>query len=504
MRFTKQHYGDLLGFGLIFGFLLFAYTPLLQIPFVFNDDFLIFNNPIKTCSDHPQFYYFFLIGRPVFPFLACPFWISIQSVADLAPARFVNLFTLSISAFMFFNWLKKNNFSLWPALLLSIIIFSSPTFHTQVVLANSFPHMVAILLSLLCGIQLCKWLEDGKRHRLFAATIFLFLPLCIHPCVAMFIWPVIFVYVYNHKSESRKTFYVLSWFFVVCCMYFFFAKFMNTIAPRFFYVTREIVGGHEVVVADDLSQCWYKFRHLCLAALNLWAVVPQAWILLSTVALLLTAVVIKSVQCIRSQGQCLIINNGFLLLTVPLSLLPILSAQHNALSYRMISGLTAIMILVLFLALRKTLEVLPVDKLRSPALTFVIFILAMVYVGQARLNITSYLAVPAHKEIEYAKKQLQHIHINQIDTIHVIRPEKANWLSSRLLGIDEFGLLSSSMPQNSKGLIRCAMNELQVDSKDIDRITITSGPFNERMGCAEDKTTAIVDMNEKTKHFFWR
>lgn len=495
MRLIRRHYTDLLGLGLILGALLFAYFPLLSISFVFNDDLLRFANPVNTCADHPQFFYFFLVGRPVFPLLACPFWTSVQGVADLAPARLINIFALSIPAFVFFKWLGKNHFSPLPALLLSIIIFISPTFQTQVVLANSFPHMAAVLLAVLSGIQVCTWLADEKQYRLVTAGLLLFLSLSIHPCVAMFFWPVVFVYVYAHKTGGRKIVSILVWFFILCGLYFLFARFMYAVAPCFFHVASDIVGGHEVAVTDSLFQCWYKFRHFLWAALRLWAVVPQVWIPWSVLALFVAAVVIKGIQLVRSRGEDGLLHVFFLLFTVPLSLLPILAAHYNCLSYRMISGLTAIVVLMVFLSLRKIFQVSPFKK-AAPVLTALLLVLlATMYIRQARFNLRVYLAVPAHQEMAYVKEKLRHIDKTRIETVHVIRPEHPNWLHRKPVGGDEFGLLSSAAPQNVRGLVRCALKELHFDEKYINRLKITTAAFHEKAVEAKAEDTVVVDMN---------
>lgn len=494
MRPSRGFKTAVIGFVVIFGLLILAYLPLLRIPFVFNDDFLIFSDNIQKCSDHPQYYYFFMIGRPVFPFLACPFWMSIKHVNDFAWARFVNLIALSVSAALLFNWFRENRISPIPALLIVVLIFISPTFQTQVILANSFPHMVAVFFSLMSGVLVCHWMKANKAVKLIPAGILLFLSLSIHPCVAMLLWPVIFIFVCKNPVSPGRMLLTLTWFALICIIYFLFAKIMSAVCPVSFHVPADITCGHKVALSFNMIQSWDKFYKASLAALHLWTVTPHYVIAVIALSLMLTAATIKMLQFRRDKDHSAIWRFVFLLLTVPLSLLPILAADYHVLSYRMISGLTAIVIIMICFSLNIILAALTVRRHRKDLINLILVVSVVVYIHQCRFNITNYMAGPAGSEFSFIKNHLQKIDTGRLDTIHVIRPRHPNWLPRTLIGGDEFGFRSSASSQNINGLIRLALSEAGTDQKNIDRIEITSDTDYSKT-VLPDRKALIIDMN---------
>ena len=495
MRPSREFKTAVIGFVVIFGLLILAYLPLLRIPFVFNDDFLIFTGNIQKCSDHPQYYYFFMIGRPVFPLFSCPFWVSIDSINDLAMARFLNVFALSISAYVFYSWLKENRFSNFQSLMIATIVFVMPTFQTQVVLANSFPHMAALLSAIFCGKQLCYWIKDTNKKHILAASILLFFSLSIHPCVAMFFWPIVLVYFLNNTTGWHQLLKVIIWFFLICFLYFLFAKGMNIFVPDFFSIAPDIIGGHRVALTRDFIRPLQKLMLLSLAALNLWSVLPHSKMFIGVLLLIVTATVIKIKQLQNSSEKTSVTPYILLCLAFPLSLSPVLAAEYNALSYRMISAITAVVITTLHYSLEIIIKALPLRGWKNSILNSLLIILVICSLSKAQYNMTNYLAVPAYKELAFVKNCIISADIKRIDNIVVIRPEISNWLITTPVGHDEFGLISSAQPQNIKGLIRCAMIQLNLDEADFRRIVISSCSVNDKKKPLTPKTTLIINMN---------
>jgi len=103
---------NLLLFTTILVILVIAYQPILQGYFVFNDDCFIWEmDKSRGVTTHPQFYFFFAIGRVFFPLIARPLWMSVDTVRGLNFGRFVNVFALAIAAFIFCRWLQRNSIS---------------------------------------------------------------------------------------------------------------------------------------------------------------------------------------------------------------------------------------------------------------------------------------------------------------------------------------------------------------------------------------------------------
>ena len=256
----------------------------------------------------------------------------------------------------------------------------------------------------------------------------------------------------------------------------------------------EITCGHKVALSFNMIQSWDKFYKASLAALHLWAVTPHYFIAAIALSLILTAALIKIVQFRHNNDHNVIWRFIFLLLTVPLSLLPILAADYNVLSYRMISALTAIVIIMIYFSLDIILKTLAVIGCRKGVINLILIVLVVVYIHQCRFNITNYMIGPANSEFSFIESNLKKTKLKYLDTIHVIRPEHPNWLPRTLIGGDEFGFRSSASSQNIKGLITLALIEAGADKKEIDRIKITSDT-----GCSKavvpDRKTLVFNMN---------
>ncbi|HEC70160.1 MAG TPA: hypothetical protein ENI31_07765 [Candidatus Omnitrophica bacterium] len=501
---------NLLFFILILGGLVLIYLPILKEEFVFNDDYFIWvMDKSKGCSTHPQFDYFFFIGRPLFPILVCPFWMAVERIRVLNLVRLFNILALSISAFLFFKWLTKNSLKRVESLLLTLIIFSLPTFQTQVVLANSFPHTVALIFSILAGFFLYKGsfnlntFKDFLNNRyIFSSLVFLILTLMIYPPLAMFSWVIALVpLLYKEdffKLERKKFFYIVFLVLIACGIYFLYLKINSSILENK-KIPSEIIGEHYVRLTFNLGRSFLLFIKGFFSSLCLWRVIPNKMLALFSLSIILSGFIVKSIKFARREGLRFFFRNVdkilYLALFLPLSMLPNLVSPLYVISYRMLSAISSVVVLFLFFSLRE----LSVFLLRRKANLFINIILFTSLLWGAYLahyNYNNFIILQSKKELNYLKESLRRYQGEKIKAVNIVRPRFFNFLHYRQTfptDVDEFGLLSSSFPQNIKGMFRCAVKEAKIDLRrmidrkssqvltiDMDKVALPLLKYNEK------------------------
>ena len=473
-----------------------------------------------SCRSHGQFYYAISIGRVFFPILACPLWLFVKTVHDLCLGRLINVGMLSISAFFFCQWLRKHSISPVLSWLVTLTLFTLPTFQTQVDLVNSFPHTVGVLASIGAGFMAWRGAqvrESFFNRYTFLATALTFFSMSISTALSTFYFPVIAVPLILSSDwkdwRGRRLLHLFGPFFVAAALYLPFAKLTYTFVPFWFKIPKSTVlsWGHRVAITRNIPRKIPLFLNAFYIALNLWNILLSYRFALVTAAVLLSGAALGFVDLLKradfqgpARGRAFL--KGLLILSLfPLAMLPNLTADFYLLSYRMISALCALTVVALFFAIRKLCFTF-LGRIGNFAVGLVFLFFAVTGIYKAQSNLRNFIVAPTQAELKYIQSVLQKNDLREVRRIHVIRPNPGNFLgASRNLPTcdDEFGLLTSTFRQNVPGLIRCVLRESGLGTDAIRKIKISSGLYY-KSGMSRPHMI-VVDMkklyNELYKNF---
>jgi len=437
--------------------------------------------------------------------------MSVDTVRGLNFGRFVNVFALAIAAFIFCRWLQRNSISTMESLLLTVFIFSMPTFQTQVILVNSFPHMVALIAAISAGLIAWRtkwsngWGSLVSKYDLFTLALLLFATATYTPS-AMFYYvvlsiPLIQLHGDDHFS-MRRWMVIFSLPIFAGLIYFLFAKLTFATVPQLVQIPESMVGGHRVELTKDITKSFSLFARVAFAAFNLWNVVPSSAFALVVGFLTLLGVmglVTNSIgtermtsQQLKTYFHLLKVRGLFIVCLFPLSILPILVADYGWPSLRSISAMSALVVILVFSAIGRLASVFAGHKGLVRTLTLALLCIISVY--HAEYNLQHFIVSPASKELQYVKIGLENHDFASVRRIHVIRPPGFNFLADEYqlpMNTDEFGFVTSANPANITGLIRCVLKELGLGPMYIGKIKISSSPYGKHEIKQDDKTIVL-------------
>ena len=478
--------------------LLAAYAPMVLRTFAFNDDLLMWVGPAdRPATAHPQFGYFFLIGRPLFPLLAWPVWEWARSMESLSVVRFGMLLLLIGCGWRLQGWLRQVGAPSAVAALLPPILLLLPAVQTQMVLANSLPHPIALGLAVEAARAAHAWAQGGRMRLAAGATAMLMAGLCIYP-PTVFVYPALALMALAFQKSARTSIRMLLPLLLAAGIYYFFTKLSYRWLAPILHVPDAIMGGHEVALADEGPMKVGLFWRLLLQAANLWGISFQ-WPAVLAVLVVLAGGYAAAWSATRPPPETVGVHAGACGLLVVASLLPQLTARLNYYSFRSLTGISWIIATAVVWAWWQVSGRLG-RRFGPPALRLALAAILAICGVQCFRNVDLHVVRPAQAEAGWILRRLTAPRRNAPRLLRLRQPRDYNYVwwgqgSFNLLGTgDEYGYLSTGGGPNALGLVHYVLRsrpELDVfEEIHVVPPAAVAGPP------ANDPAVLEIDMNE--------
>ena len=411
----KQFSEKLMIFLSCFTVLFIIYSPVVFIPYAFHDDFNFF--PMLTRKElnlqylYDSHYFLVFIGRPLGAWIMTIFNWLITSFLGLAIARFVLILTLSLCSYLYMCFLRKHVYTRLQSFLISIAIFTLPSFEIIVSWVGAGYILYAILLGISSAFIL-DGIEDGKRDRRsnlkrFNCFCLLFFALLIYPSGAMFYWVipahVLFLSMptgMRYIQNKMRDFFAIGFMAMLlyaCKLALMKAYYANRVGSFYnpYVLTAHYFEKLRWFISDPLAN-----------SLNLWNIFPTlnrtcivSFFLFATCVLLAVKIFgqVNDQQKRKQDFFWFVINSGALLCLILLSFLPKLAATSDAGFYRCTSALSAIVIIAFIWSIEQW-QALLFKSFNKGIFVALLFVLCLYGGTQANKTIFSYRALPSFVE----------------------------------------------------------------------------------------------------------
>lgn len=473
-----------------------------------------------SCKSHPHFYYFLAIGRVFLPFLTCPVWSGVRTLDGLSLVRLVMVGMFAFTAFLLCQWLRKNSISTIQSILVSVTIFLLPPFQSLLLLVSYSAFPLGLMASLFAGLMGWEgaqrvtgdWKSLLNRYSFLAIALLFFSMGCYTPLSTFYFAVIAAPLIQAFPSEGlriRKQLYLFGVFFAAAAAYALFSKMTYAIVPSMVQIPKDVLGAHHIEVVKNLRAKVPIFSTSVFLGLSLWEIPPSKGLSLAMAAILLLGVAVRLLNSFRKEGTTLfrrpgtILGGFFIALLFPLAMLPHLAAEFYLLSYRMIGTLYALIVITLFFAIRE-IALTFFGKIGNFVISSVLLVSALLGVQKSQASVRNYIVVPSQTELRYIKGALEKKDLVSVQNIYVMRPPVGNFLgATRYVPTcdDEFGLMTSTFPQNITGLIRLVLREMGVGERELERIKISTG-FEDKVELRRDPQTIVIDMNQVYRELY--
>ncbi len=463
-------------FCLFLIFLCFAFWPAISSNYVYHDDALFF---LKTPTrlEAPGAFTNLRNGRFIGSHLYIGLGFLINSVSDLKFVRFLGVAIIACCAFLFSLWLRKKNISRINSFLISLAVFTLPSFQVDASQTAMAYQPVAILFAAgaffaAYRISISDKIISRVLNGWFVLSVFLFFcGLATYKPTAMFYWTMAGCTVLFMGSEgifeikSRMVNLVLP-AFASMGIYAIVLQLIKPLFPR-----PELLGYNSYNVSFDfLGKIAWFFKEPFFNVLNLWNIFPNKLFALFSLFLIISAIILEILKKEKAQRKKLVKRGSILCLClgalVVLSFLPNLIYSGNISYYRCMGPLAALVLLFIIWSVRSWINF--IFKNGKTIFTCFLIILSISGVALAHQTILKYRVLPSQKEFEFVLSQIQRADINQYQRIYFIRPEEEN-LKKRG---DEFGSLTTVYGHDIVGLVSCALREIAKGQLEILNIRI--------------------------------
>lgn len=448
--------------------LLVAYRPVYLESFVFNDDSFMLEEAGEPCADHPQFHYFFKVGRPLYPLLACPAWAYANDLRALAVVRLASVCTLAVAAALFCRVLRTASVPRPVAIAASVASFTLPSWEVVLVQANALPHMFAASFGVGAGAMLVAH-HRGRirlRHAVVVSFVLMVAAACVHPALALLSpAPGIAVIAGTPGWSRARTRFVAIQATVVAASLATFLVLSRWIAGRDTApLPEEFMVDHSLRMTLDTERFFHLFRAVGWAVADAWSVehtgIPGTLLGLGAAA---TALLLPALRVARGEPPRRVAALVQAFVTVSyaaVTIAPLLGVIGTP-SYRQFPGTSAIFVAcVLFLYLEAARYAPPARAPRYVTAT-AIAVLGIALTVPAR-DMTQLLIRPAQIEREVVADAVAELpRGTSVDiVIKSVRPLNAWFVLVPVpVGMDEFGFLTTSLPQNTRGFVRSVLRE---------------------------------------------
>ncbi len=504
------------------------YLPQISNGYVYHDDYYLWTWDKKSCWDYPLSAFPLILGRPIPAIFLCLSGKQIEYVKDVALFRFLSLILIGIVSTILYNWLKLFNVKLVMRWLFCLAIITLPSFQFYAGgFAVTAPYMpFGIMLSV--GAAMILWQPvfeperfkiTNNKFKIILALLMLTISFLSYQANAFYFMSLVSVPILQKKISKISE---LKRFIIYYYSVFASALIIHTgIFKLFLYFTLKgketnqipYIGG---VVKDIFGKLKWFFSEPFVNALNLWNLWPSTKVTILVLLVITSGIFLEIIEessefSKDNKPKAIIINSGIkyglILSLIPITSLLNLIVETNFPVYRTTGSLSTLLLILFIFSLQRSLywifgNVFKLYPFRQKlALITTVFVVSL-GVLTASYNSRYLFAENSVKELNYIELEISR-HISEYGKeslyhIHVIRPITSIFYNYRY---DEIGSSTTSFWQDIPGIIRCAMKELRIDTKYINKIKITSSSPNTNTQVVDDQKipkdpiALIIDMN---------
>lgn len=501
--------------------LLVVYSPCLLFDFAYHDDFYFW--AYDGFRGHPQFQFFWLIGRPLQAYLVSCAGLLVGDVGDLGFVRLIAVLLTGVCAVLLAKSLRDGGADRFTARAAALAVFVLPAFSFAVFWVVATPFVAAAVLSILAAVA-CRSFTSrlgageavyGLRTQvaLWSSVALLLAALAAYPPFAMaFVLPTVGRLVFGKRDldgasrpsvELAATAAIL---LVTAGLYFVVHRFVilpyclaeyphlaDTLGPFRFEVTTDPLA--KVAIFTDLS----------LKALSLWFLPPSrtvAAIVGATILAGAAAAAVRTVRAGEASFRELALRACGLVLLVVLGNLPLLAASGGHTEHRLVFVYSACVVLFLFASCNSLCQFL-LPRVRAGTLATALTILvALGGWGTHRQLLLS--AKASATELDYIRAKLREVP-SSVSEVYVVRPSPgARFVGGKLVPYDNFQQPSSAYPQDVPWMVQAAMGGRRADAPLLaapaglrgqlppgNFVLVSEGP----LGSAPPPGAFVIDMN---------
>ncbi|MDD3375219.1 MAG: hypothetical protein PHY73_05805 [Candidatus Omnitrophica bacterium] len=450
----------------IFALLALCYNTVFRYDYAHHDELNFFLYGKKFII-HSVKDFVLAMGRFIGAYIATSLNYLVNSLDGLKVARFFMVVQLFVAASILMCWFKNNFLSKRDAFILSVLIFTLPSFEIMASFAAGFNNSTALWVGLLSGIWAHKIPIAGNflsrlRTREFVVSVVLFIAaLMVYQPSAVIFWVIpAFLILFSSLSDFENTKQRLINFFV--------AGFGSL---GFYFVILQSVKGNLMqlegaynpyhVTTDYFGKIQWFFSEVFVVCLNFWNVFPKKDYALFWGGFIFTlalGVFLWRIQKARKDKNLKEVGAKIALLTciffvlLLLSFLPNLLSSGNSSFYRCLSGPTTIVLGVMIWLIWCWTKI--IKKHQKNVFTFILMGLMIFGLLKACKNVFRYIVYPGFIQVDVMKSVLRN-NFYEYDRVHIIHSEKDKLQAYQ----DEFGFLSANLIQNRLGLVFCGYIE---------------------------------------------
>lgn len=505
---------------LMLGVLFLAYYPALTGYYLHTDDY--FWSHWGNFSRNDVLKFMTIVGRPLSGFLySCS--VYIKKLAWMNLFRVLSVCNLCVAAFFLFHWFSFHKLNRWFSCILSITIFTLPSFQVYASYLSTAPFGIAVTLSILALLVVNRGLGEESRNSLWFYGIAIFVSMmafALYQPSACFYLSLLSVPLLVDQESHFFVFLrkILIYSFIFVCSltmyYLLWRLWLN-------WAAIPIVGkydGRLFVTAFSTRWEWFMNGPFVEAS-NFWNINPLR--VVSKLFTVLLGVVFLCSFIIRNKDNFLKISRstkgiklvGFDLLKysssillIPISFFVVLISSSPSMEYRTYSALSTTLLLLLILPL------VNLSKRINYQVLLNIFAISLMIVGlyYAYTTVKNYFVIPDSKEIRYIIKTIRDHQLNDnanfsgvaiVMINHPLSPRQRN----------EIGQPNTTHTPNIRPIVMTALNELSIEKSVrvffCNQETIDSSwgehghVFQNGLGLSTieispQKNTIIVDMNK--------
>ena len=460
------------------------YISALTHIFDYHDSFFFYayENHLR-CGDHPQFNFFFLVGRPLYAYLNCYLGALVTRLQDAAIIRAIGVAVLIISAIWIAGVFAKIGMPAMLAAVAACALIWLPGFQFFVGVTQATPIVFSLPLVVASFVELdagCAALDRraigfASLH-LMLSTLFLLVAAQIFQQMTSLIFCFVFAAIWHLGSEFRKSARVLIAGSIVVfgiqgLLYL--VTYHTITAPIYTLLANQTLAEastvdstRDIALSTDIGAKLHLLYELTPGSFALWLAGPPAALYGTVIALSLAAVlasVALDVRIGRNRPifarwvfplEKLVWLGGLILLVNA----PNLVAKTNSLFLRHMIPYQWLIILLLLSTgwrLAGAFGGVAVHRLAVAALTC----FAAIGVGTASWNLYRNLVLPNAGEFSFIQGALGGYEPTEAAPACVFQPGVSNVgaLAHPETQIDEFGKLTTMFPQDVPWIISAAV-----------------------------------------------
>jgi hypothetical protein len=467
---------------------LLCYASVLFTSYGFIDDYPFLASALRGESSFGQI---IAGGRPSYAVLLQLFFSSVRDVGDLRYARLFGVVGMAWLAVYFYRTLVGQRWNPIESLLVSLLVFTLPTFQVYAAWTTVSFHVYAALAAGGAFVSLDRAFtipREGARWGFALAALFLqLLAITIHQSAAMFFW--VFAAVHLGKPEMlfRDVRHRLGWYSAFMGMSLLCGFAIHKLGVAF-YGPSGLPQGRLTVTVDWWGKIVWFLREPLMTALGGFWLFPPVEVSLS-IALMIGG----GLGLYFHGGVTERLRRGLILLfLLPLSYLPNLAVAENWASYRTLPALAALLVVYGFFALQGYHRFLR----RFFPLPFALVTLSgctLVATSLAAYNVTTRFAIPQFRELEFIRMHLERADLWHVSGIFIIGLLSQQWQSTLapIVHYDEFDLPSSARDWAPRPMVFAMLREVKPEYASL---PITLAPPDDAVVPPAD--ALVIDMRE--------